>query len=117
MNGLWEADHVMPLLGQYGPLSAACRYCNRKKPSKIVSSDAVERLFWAPNVVRSVGAEELRHIARHESERLFGSAAHIETLLAAVDGEKRVLNRENKGDIAANDALSRLKSVNNGTQV
>ena len=114
-DGRWEADHVMPLLGAKGPLAAACRYCNRKKGGKIVSSDASERLFWSRDVVRSVGADELRLIAQQESTRLFGHTGHIETLLAAVDGKKRVLNKDKKGDKAANEALSRLKSAGNGS--
>ena len=95
-NGKWEADHIFPLLGKYGPLVAACRACNRGRGGELPDGTECHRLFHGRQVLRSMPAESLRRLAVAEATRLFGSRYFIEVLIAAVDaggGKTRKVRR------------------------
>ena len=113
-DGVYEGDHVFPLLGVDGPIVITCKGCNRRKQQQIPMATQMQRLFWSERVLRSCDALELRSVAQAGSIRLFGSTEYIATLIAAVDGGKNVY-RQNRGwrekkDKASADVLERLYS-------
>lgn len=111
-NNRWAADHVFPLLGEFGPVVAVCAFCNRTKRRRLASVDQCRRLYHSDDVVRSCGKVKLQNIAKEETSRLFKSTAWITTLMAADNTYKPQKIRRSRGGVAVaetNKLLEMLK--------
>lgn len=102
-NNRWHADHIFALLGEWGPVLAACEDCNKIRRRRLPTMDRCRRAFHSDRVVRSVSRGELQEIARRKSEDLFGTTEWITLLMAAdntPDPRQIIRSGRYKGGIA-----------------
>ena len=102
-NGRWHADHIFALLGEKGPVLAACAVCNVRRRRRLPTRDKCMRAFHGDNVVRSCSQEGLQQIAREAAEELFDGVEWIRLLIAADDSKsprQRILNGRYGGGVA-----------------
>ena len=107
-DGLWHSDHIFALLGEKGPVLAACALCNNSRRRRLPTRDKCMRAFHSDKVVRSCSQESLQHIAREAAEDIFGGVEWIRLLIAAVDSKsprQQILNGRYGGGVAHRETV------------